>query len=132
MLALIRTLGPVVALVIGLAGGGTIIGGLAYVYNVLIDNPGIAREATARANDACTIRTQEAAHKAEIAERARQEAVTRDAVKAYQDAIAARDRLASQLQDQLEQGIADNEKRLMDEGRSCTLDDADVQWLKGN
>jgi hypothetical protein len=131
MLAVIRTLGPVVALVLGLAGGGTLIGAAAYFYNVLIDNPQVAKAATDRANDACTIRVQAAAHDAEAAERARQQVVTADALRAYQEAVDARQKLTEAMQDQLQQQEIDYEKKLSDQGRSCTLDDNDLEFLRG-
>lgn len=131
ILTLVRTLGPVAALLIGLAGGGTLIGGLGALWNVAIDNPQVAREAAARAEDACTIRTMDAANRAREAEQGRQQSVVADALAAYRAALSAREAQASQIQDQMEASIADYEARLSAEGRSCPLDDADLDWLRG-
>lgn len=131
MLALIRTLGPVVALVIGMIGGGTMIGGLGAAYNIWIDNPQVAREATNRANDACTIRTMDAANRAQAAERSRQEAAAHAAEDAYQAAIEARQKLVEATQDALAQQEADYQQQIDAQGRQCTLDDGDLKFLRG-
>lgn len=130
MLALIRTLGPVVALVIGLAGGGTIIGAGAYLYNIVIDNPRVAKEAHDAAIAEMTIKLQRAVEAARAAAIAQQQAVMRDALAAYQALLAAHDQEAADKQDQLEQEISDHEKQDAADGRSCPLDDADLDWLR--
>lgn len=131
ILAFLGRLAPQAVLLIGLAGGGTIIGGLGWAYNVLIDNPQVAREATARANDACTIRTMDAANKARDAERARQQAIMADALRAYQQAVEARQQQLDATQDQMAQQEADYEQQLEGQGRYCTLDDGDLKFLRG-
>ena len=62
----------VIAILAGLLGSGLSFGA-AKLWNDWIDNPGIVREATNRAEDACTIRTQDAAARAEAAERLKQQ-----------------------------------------------------------
>jgi hypothetical protein len=73
----------------------------------------------------------DAAHKAEAAERARQQAIAADALRAYQEAVDARQRLTEAMQDQIAQQEIDYEKKLADQGRSCTLDDCDLEFLRG-
>lgn len=130
MLALIRTLGPVVAMIIGVVGGGAVIGGLGTLYNIYIDNPQVERLATARANDACTIRTMAAANEARIETEARVRAATDAALKAYQAAVDEKQALQEQIQDQLAQENADYEKQLEAENRSCPLSSGDLDFLR--
>jgi hypothetical protein len=129
MLALIRTLGPVIALLTGMGGGGLLVGGLGAAYNIFIDNPHVRELERVRQEDACTIRTQAAAAVAEKAERLRQQAAGNAALEAYRDAVEARERMRIEVVDQLEREIAENEARLAEQGRSCLTDDADVRWL---
>lgn len=131
MLALIRTLGPVAAMLIGIAGGSALIGGGAWLWNEWIDNPHVRDLVRVEERAACTIRTMAAADAAEAAERTLQEQAGRAALDAYQRAAEARERLQIEVQDKLEQEIADNEALLAAQGRSCLLDPADVRWLRG-
>ena len=131
MLALIRTLGPVAALLIGIAGSGALSGAAFWAWNAFIDNPQLVSVTKATAEAQCKIRVLEAAKAAEAAERARQDAASEAAIKAYLAAAEARQKAEDAAREQLEQEIADYEKRLADEGRSCALDDADIGWLRG-
>lgn len=126
LLSFMAGLSPVLVLLMGLGGGG----GLTFLYTKFIHDPQLIHEVQRAERDACTIRTQDAANKAEAAERARQQAVTADALRAYQEALDARERLASELQDQIEQGISDYDKLLVEQGRSCPLTDADIERLR--
>lgn len=132
MLALIRTLGPIAAMLIGLAGGSTVLGAAAWLWNDFVDNPHVRELVRVEERAACQLRTLEAANAAEAAERARQQAIGRDALAAYRDAAAAHAALAQQAQDQLEAEIAKNEQDLVAQGRSCLLNDDDVVRLRGN
>ncbi len=98
----------------------------------LIDRPAIIREATVRAEDACTIRTQAAASRAEQAERARQRAANAEARRIYDTALAASEQLAESAQTALDKEIADREAILAGEGRSCSFTDDDLRWLYDN
>ncbi len=97
-----------------------------------IDRPAIIHEATARADDACTIRTQDAANRAEQAARARQQAASAEARRIYDAALAASEQLAQSAQTALDEEIADRETLLANEGRSCSLTDDDLRWLYHN
>ena len=132
MLALIRTLGPVAAMVIGLAGGSTIIGAGAWLFNEFIDNPHVRELVRVEERAACTIRTMEAANAAEDRERARQDAAGKIAIDAYRKAAELRERLQAAVQQTLEEEIANNEKLLVEQGRSCLATGDDVRWLRGD
>lgn len=68
--------------------------------------------------------------KAKAAEEARRRAAATKALEDYRQQYAADKAAAEQATDLLEQRIADNEKELAAAGRSCLLDDADVEWLR--
>lgn len=124
MLALIRA-APVLATLISIAGS---LSG-AWLWNEIIDNPQVRRLVQVEERAACTIRTQEAAATAERDERARQAAASSKALREFQERAAARERLHTEVQDNLEREIAENEARLAAAGRSCLADDADVDWV---
>jgi hypothetical protein len=130
MIALIRTLGPVAAMLVGLAGGTGLVGAVAWLFNEFVDNPHVRELVRVEERAACTIRTQEAADAAEKAERQRQILAGAAALKTYRDQAEARDRLEAEVRDQLESEIAENEQRLAAAGRSCRVDRDDVEWLQ--
>jgi hypothetical protein len=132
MFTLIRTLGPIAAMLLGLGGGSLLIGGLGVAYNIFIDNPHVVAITKATAEAECRIRVLEAADAAEKAERERQQAASEAAITAYLKAAEERQRAQEALQDQLEQEIADYEAQLAADGRQCLTDDADVVWLRGS
>jgi biopolymer transport protein ExbB/TolQ len=131
MLALIRTLGPVVAMVIGLGGGSILSGAAFWAWNTFVENPQIVAVERATAELQCQVRTLEAAKAAEAAERARQDAASEAAIKAYLEAADERQRAQDELQQKMEQEIADYEQQLASNGRACLLDDADLGFLRG-
>lgn len=96
-----------------------------------IEIPALTSTIERRERDACTIRTLDAANRAEAAERVRQEAAGRAALDTYRQAAEARERQQGEVQDKLEQEIAQNEAALAARGRSCIADDADVRWVRG-
>ena len=130
MFALIRTLGPVAALLIGFAGGTGIAGTAAWVFNAWIDNPHVRELATQSERDACVIRTMDAANRAETAERQRQRAVLDDAIKAYEAAIDAGTAARLATEAARDQERADYEQKLRDAGLSDVVTDADFEWLR--
>lgn len=131
MLALIRTLGPVVAMVIGLGGGTAVSGAAFWAWNTFIENPRIVAVERATAELQCQVRTAAAAKAAEDAERARQDAASEAAIKAFLEAADERQRAQDELQQKMEQEIADYEQQLATDGRACLLDDADLGFLRG-
>lgn len=117
-------------------GGGAVAGGAAGWFGrdlvaKNIEIPLIVKTTTERERDACTIRTMDAAGRAEAAERERQRQI-REALAADADRLwAQRDAEQSLRNDQLEQEIADHEAETLAAGRSCPLDDATARWLRG-
>lgn len=130
MLNLIRTLGPVAALLIGLAGGTGVAGIAAWAFNAWVDNPHVRELATQKERDACVIRTMVAADRAEAAERARQRAVLEDAINAYEAAIDAGNAARLEAEAARDQERADYEQKLRDAGLSDVVTDADFEWLR--
>jgi hypothetical protein len=130
MLALIRTLGPVAALLLGFLGGGGIIGAAGWAWNVMVDNPEIVRVTRAADQAQCTIDTQKAAMAATEAERVRQEKVAEQALDAYRAAADAAEQARQATADQLDKEIADHEQDMAQQGRGCTLTDDDFKWLR--
>lgn len=114
------------AIILPLLGGGVVAGAGFWLYDTFIDDPNIRKTE----QDACTIRTMDAANRAEKAERDRQAASVAAANEAYSAALAAieRARLASEAQ--MEQEIADYERELEATGRSCPLSVDDLEWLR--
>ena len=127
---IVSRLGPMLIPVLlsgGVAfGAGWFAHGLKFDW---IDRPSIIREATASADAACAVRTMDAANRAEQAERARQERVSADAQRIYQEALDASQRAAQAAQSQFEMEIEVYEHQLVAEGRSCPLSPADVERL---
>lgn len=130
MLSLIRTLGPVAALLIGLAGGTGVVGVGAWAFNELIDNPHVRELAIQKERDACVIRTMDAANRAENRERARQHAVLNDAINAYEAAIDAGEAARRATEAARDQERADYEQKLRDAGLSDVVTDNDFKWLR--
>lgn len=130
MLGLIRTLGPVVALFIGLAGGSGLTGAMAWAFNEWIDNPHVRELAAQKERDAAAIRVMDAARRAEAAERARQQAVLEDAIAGYQAALDASDAARRTIETAREQERAEYEQRLRDAGLSDLVTDDDFDWLR--
>lgn len=68
--------------------------------------------------------------KAKLAEEARRRQAAAKALDDYRKQSVIDHAVAEQANDLLEQRIAENEKTLAAAGRSCLLDDADVDWLR--
>lgn len=125
MLALIRAAPVLASLVVGLAS----LSG-AWLWNELVDNPHLRELVRVEERAACTIRTQEAAAAAQAAERQRQTQVNAAVLRGYRERAEARERLRAEVQDNLEREIAENEARLAAAGRSCLVDQSDLEWLQ--
>lgn len=130
MLTLLKSLSSVAALLVGLAGGAGLTGAAAWAFNVLVDNPHVTELATTKERDACTIRTMDAANRAETAERTRQQAVLDDAINAYEAALDAGETARREAEASRKQERADYEKRLRDAGLSDVVTDSDFEWLR--
>lgn len=130
MLALIRTLGPVAAMLVGLAGGTGLAGAAAWTFNEWIDNPHVRALATQKERDACVIRTMDAANRAEAAERTRQRAVLADAINAYEAAIDAGNAARRAAETARDQERADYEQKLREDGLSDVVTGSDFEWLR--
>ncbi len=99
-------------------------------YNEFIENPHIRELQKVEDELACTVRTASAAEGARAAEAARQRKANDNAQEAWRAALAERDRLHQMAQDKLEQEIAINEEALAAAGRSCGLDQSDIDWVR--
>ncbi len=130
MLTLIRTLGPVAAMLIGLVGGGGLIGAAGWAFNEWVDNPHVRELAVQKERDVCVIRTMDAANRAEAAERERQRVVLADAIAAYRAALDAGDAARRAAETARDQERADYEQKLRDAGLSDVLTDGDFEWLR--
>jgi parvulin-like peptidyl-prolyl isomerase len=131
MLRLLANLSPVIVLLLGAVPAATA-GWFAHGAKfALVDAPAIAREAAQRADDACAIRVQAAADRAEDAERNRQKAAGAEALRIYQEALA-RSELAIELQSrQMSDDIARYEAQLEAQGRTCPLSRDDLNFVFG-
>ena len=130
MLALIRTLGPIAAMLIGLGGGGTLASAAAWAFNEWIDNPHVRELAVQKERDACVIRTMDAASRAEDAEQARQRAVLDDAIAAYEAALDMGNAARRAAETARDQERADYEQKLRDAGITDVVTDSDFEWLR--
>jgi hypothetical protein len=131
MLKLLANLSPIFVLLIGAipaAGIGWFARDL--TFNVF-ERPTIIREATKRADDACTIRVMAAAEAAEEAAQARIAQAGADALAAYQKAAETRERLRAEINARLENEISNLERTLDAQGRSCLLNNDDVGVFTG-
>lgn len=130
MLALIRALGPVAALLIGMVGGGGIITAVGVAYNTYIDNPHVIALASQKERDACAIRTMDAANRAETAERERQRRVNSDVLTIFRRAAELEEEMRRIAEDELDKEIIRHEAELSDARRICTITDGDFEWLR--
>lgn len=129
MLRWLASISPLALLLAGAVPAGAVGWFSAHVKFEAFDRPAIVREATQRADDACTIRVMDAASRAAAAERDRQAEAGRVAIEALEEQAEARERLHVQKQTDLEQEIRNYEQTLMAERRACALDDRDLGWL---
>lgn len=125
MIAIIWTLigGFRGVLIAGAVAAATI--ATAAVYDRLIDDPGVVR--TARAG--FVLESERDALVARLAEEHRQRKAAETASDWLRIEIAGRDAQAAIDAEKTELEIADYEKKLANAGRSCSLDDADIDWL---
>lgn len=109
-------------------GAGAAVAIAFVLWNGWIDNPRVAREATA----GCVARAETAALAAQLAEERRRRAAATAALELYRrqadaDANAAEARAA-----ELEKENAAYEQKLEEQGRRCNLTSDDVEWLLDN
>lgn len=109
-------------------GAGAVVAGLFLAWNGWIDNPRVAREATA----GCLSTVEKAALEAQLAEERRRRAAAEAALADYRRQADADAAAAAAAAEDLQKRIADYEKELADAGRGCRLDDADLRWLHDN
>jgi len=117
-------------MLVGLAGGSSLMGAGAWAFNEWIDNPHVRELAAQKERDAAAIRVMDAANRAEAAERTRQRAVLDDAIKAYEAALDAGDLARRSAETARDQERADYEKQLRDAGLSDVVTDSDFVWLR--
>lgn len=109
-------------------GAGAVVAAAFIIWNGWVDNPRVAREATA----SCVARAETAALQAQLAEERRRRAAATAALELYRrqadaDAAAAEARAA-----ELEKENAAYEQKLEEQGRRCNLTSDDVEWLLDN
>ncbi len=131
MLRFLANISPVAVLLLGAIPAGAVAWFSHGLKFEVFDRPAIIREATIRADDACTIRTMEAANRAESVERERQRAAGAKALTDFAQRNIAENLEREAQISQLEQEIADYETQLAETGRSCLLDSGAVDWLRG-
>jgi hypothetical protein len=134
MLRLLAGLSPVLVIVLGAIPAGAAGWFARDALFEWFDRPAIVRAATASAtqaaNDACTIRTMDAANRAEAAERARQRLVGEKALAGYEHALELEERLRKESQGQFDEEIKDYEQQLSEAGRRCDWSERDLEWLR--
>lgn len=99
-----------------------------YVYNGLIDNPWVVHEARA----GFVLQSKLDAANAELAERKRQANASAQAYTELQKRLAAQQQKDAADDAATEEAIKEYEKKLADAGRSCRLDDTDIEWLSNH
>ena len=109
-------------------GAGAVVAVAFLAWNGWIDNPRVARQATA----GCLSTVEKAALEAQLAEERRRRAAATAALELYRrqadaDAAAAEARAA-----ELEKENAAYEQKLEEQGRRCNLTSDDVEWLLDN
>lgn len=126
MLAWIRGLSSTITLGAGAVAGAVIVFSALRLWDVAVDDPAVRREALA----GYVRQAEYEAEKAKAEEAARQRDAAVRAAKSYADLLAdVRGREAT-AREQLEQRIADYERELSDNGRSCRLTQRDIEWLR--
>lgn len=109
-------------------GAGAVVAALFLAWNGWLDNPRVAREATA----GCLSTVETAALKAQLTEERRRRAAAEAALADYRRQADADAAEAAARAAELQKEIADYEQKLADAGRSCHLDDDDLRWLHDN
>jgi|GEM_PF-3854820 len=96
------------------------------VYDRVIDDPFVRREAVKD----LVHKTELDAANARLVENARQLAAARDALQAFQSRLIEDNKAAAQALADLQRENAEYETKLKTQGRSCALDDGDIDWLR--
>lgn len=99
-------------------------------YNSLIENPQLVAETKRAAEDACTIRTMDAANRAEAAERGRINTANAMAIAGYRAALDREEKLRLAAEDERQKESAQHETELAAVGRLCVFTDDDFDWLR--
>jgi hypothetical protein len=130
VLAFLLSMSPGLLAAVTGSGGALLGAGGVWALHAFVIDPNIRAFERARAADACTIKTLDAANRAEAAERARQDARNSAALKAYQDEVSAREARRVQELEAMEDDLAGYRKELADQGRTCPLDLSDVERVR--
>lgn len=128
MFALLRTLPVVLVLVIGLAGGSAVTGGLSWAWLTLIHDPAVRRETKAL----LTVEVQRASDAATAAEQLRQFRIGEAATQKYIEQKAADDAAQQAQVDEMQKEIVDYERDKAAAGdTTCRLTQRDLDFLGG-
>ncbi len=95
-----------------------------------LDKASSVRRAVDRATAELVAGGEIAALQARLAQEAQLRRAAETAIGGYTRALAEIERREAVEQERREQEIADYERKLVEVGRSCLLDDADVDWLR--
>lgn len=109
-------------------GAGALVAAGFFAWNSLVDNPRVAREATA----GCLSTVETAALEAQLAEERRRRAAATAALELYRRQADADAAAAAAAAEDLQKRIADYEKELAGAGRGCALSADDLRWLRDN
>lgn len=120
-----RLVSPFAVPLAAVAAGLVVMVGM-IAWDVVVDDPAVAREARRGYVDRAELRAEKAAR----AEAERQLAAVARARDGYRLALAAADARNAADVERIEREIADHETRLEAAGRSCRLDPADIEWLR--
>lgn len=121
-----------VAFAVGFAAAGALAGVGGWAYDAWVDDPAVEREATAKADAACAIRTMDAANRAESATRALLQSQYDEAFRMFREAIDSSQQAAADAQTRLQEEIVAYETELATEGRSCPVTQRDLDWVRGD
>lgn len=110
-----------------LVAGATalLLSGAFYAYNDLIDNPSVVREA----RKGFVLQFERDALLAQVAEEKRQRIAAETARLNLLAGLKVLQENQRVREERLEADIAEYEKKLQEQGRSCFLDDDDMKWI---
>lgn len=126
MIRFLSGLSSTIAAVLGLVTGAGAALALFLAWNTLFDNPSVAKAA----REGFVVLAEKTALEARLAEERRRADAARKAVSGFAERLAESRTAQAAAEEKLEQEIAAHEQALRDAGRSCPLDQSDIDWLR--
>ena len=126
MIRFLSGLSSTIAAGFGLVAGAAAALALFLAWNTLFDNPRVARAA----REGFVVLAEKTALEARLAEERRRADAARNAVSGFAERLAESRTAQAAAEEKLEQDIAAHEQALRDAGRSCPLDQSDIDWLR--